>query len=74
MKHGVQELQAFAFCAVTVNDEHTKPAIIHRIFKTGFQQFFASIDKIFILGGRLVTKLYFREVLRFPDISNFLRS
>ena len=24
-KQGVQELQAFAFCVVKVNDEHTKP-------------------------------------------------
>ena len=24
-KQGVQWLQTFAFCAVTVNDEHTKP-------------------------------------------------
>ena len=25
IKHGVQGLQAFAFCIVTVNDEDTKP-------------------------------------------------
>ena len=30
-----------------------------------FQQFFASISKIFILGVGLGTKLYFNEVLRF---------
>ena len=28
-----------------------------------FQQFFASVDKIFLLGGRLGTGLYFHEVL-----------
>ena len=25
IQEGVQGLQAFAFCVVTVNDEHTKP-------------------------------------------------
>ena len=25
LRQGVQGLQAFAFCLVTVNDEHTKP-------------------------------------------------
>ena len=25
MQQGVQRLQAFAFCVVTVNNEHTKP-------------------------------------------------
>ena len=30
-----------------------------------FHEFFASIDKIFILGGKLMTRLQFYEVLRF---------
>ena len=30
-----------------------------------FHQFFASIDKVFILGGSLGARLQFHEVLRF---------
>ena len=33
-KQEVQRLQAFTFCVVTVNDEHAKPKIIHKIFET----------------------------------------
>ena len=54
------------FCVVTVNDVHTKPTIIHKIFETNFsgeiahyekslvyafQEFFGRIVKIFILRG-----------------------
>ena len=34
-----------------------------------FQEFFASINKIFILAGRLVAGLYSMELRHFPDIS-----
>ena len=36
-----------------------------KVLISSFQQFFASINKTFILGGRLGTRLSFYEILRF---------
>ena len=60
---------------------NSSPTTIHKIFETNssfmwnsalrkkfnfyFQQFFASIAKIFILGGKLDTRLKFYKILRF---------
>ena len=41
----------------------TNPTIIYKIFETAiFRDFFASINKIFILAGRLDTSLSLHEV------------
>ena len=36
-KKGVQELQAFAFCVVTVNDEHAKPRFKRKLIAVKFK-------------------------------------
>ena len=36
-KQGVQGMQAFAFCVVTVNDEHTKPRFKRKLIELKFK-------------------------------------
>ena len=36
-KQGVQGMQAFAFCVVTINDEHTKPRFKRKLIELKFK-------------------------------------